>query len=353
MINSTKYHKNTNEDPKTSTIFENLLLLPDDIFWDIIRDSTINNNNDLPPIIGSLKHNEFWPKWDPTGTTNKNYVEPDLFFRFSDYDFIVEAKLSDESGQYYDEWEREVIAYSNEYSEEKKKVFLLAVGGNQNFKEEFVPYKDINCKILKYKWTDILEHMLEAKNSYIKKKTPLNYVLRIFNLLEEGFHIMGINNYEKTTLSSIGEFNSLIKMFNETCNRETNNYELTKNGASFSVDKYNYKFNIRFKNSNIEEIILSLQIWYEAEVIAIEIIDKNSLNSPLLDMIKNLKDNFNNYSIKYLKEPYIDDDWYYIEPNDTFKSYFSAASSFNEQLNILSQFVDELIENYLNYRNRI
>ena len=354
MINSTKYHMNTNEDPKTSTIFENLLLLPDDIFWGIIRNSTRSNNNDLPKEIGLLKHNEFWPKWNPTGTSNKNYVEPDLFFRFSDYDFIVEAKLSDSAGQDYDEWKREVIAYSNEYSGDNKKVFLLAVGGNNDFNEVNIYYNNYKkCRVLKYKWSELLEQVLKEKENYIKNiKSPnSNFVLRTFNLLEEGFHIMGVNNNKRTNLSSIGNFYSLIKMFNETCdNRQTQKYKVIKTGSSFSEKNYfNFNFKIEFSDKKINNIKLSLQIWFNVEKIILQIDPNESGLEHLIEMIKSLINDFNHFSIKYLKKPYLDEQWYYIEINDTFENDFSEAKSFNEQLTILTAFVDELINNYLNY----
>ena len=74
----------TNEDSFTSFIFERLSYLPYEIFESIIRNST---NGIIPNInFKSIKEIIFWPHWDSEGTTNKNYVEPDLFIRFNKYE---------------------------------------------------------------------------------------------------------------------------------------------------------------------------------------------------------------------------------------------------------------------------
>ena len=39
MLHSTYAHKYTYEDPKTSSVFENLMLLPDNVFWHILKSS--------------------------------------------------------------------------------------------------------------------------------------------------------------------------------------------------------------------------------------------------------------------------------------------------------------------------
>lgn len=88
MIHSSYYHKDTHEDPKTSTVFESMLMLPDELFWKILRRACFNNDN-LPLVAGKIESYEFWPHWDPTKTTNTNLVEPDLFIRFQLFDVII------------------------------------------------------------------------------------------------------------------------------------------------------------------------------------------------------------------------------------------------------------------------
>lgn len=114
MIHSTYHKKNTCEDPKTSAIFETLLMLPDDLFWDLLRGDCFENEN-LPPVAGPIEDYKFWPHWSPINTTNTDYVEPDVFIRFQYLDIIIEAKYSERVGQYCEQWRNEIISYHNEY----------------------------------------------------------------------------------------------------------------------------------------------------------------------------------------------------------------------------------------------
>ena len=47
MLHSTYAHKYTYEDPKTSSVFENLMLLPDNVFWHILKSSCFYNERML------------------------------------------------------------------------------------------------------------------------------------------------------------------------------------------------------------------------------------------------------------------------------------------------------------------
>ena len=129
MIYSTQHNKNTNEDPKTSTVFGSIMLLPDDIFWNILKTAASSNKGRLPEEAGYLYDNyAFWPKWDSNSiydTGNSYFVEPDVFFRFEKIDVIVEAKYSDSFGQNREEWDREFKAYLNKYEAERKKSYCL------------------------------------------------------------------------------------------------------------------------------------------------------------------------------------------------------------------------------------
>ena len=59
MLHSTYHHKETNEDPKTSAVFENLMLLPDNVFWHLLRQSCFSNT-DIPITSGRLVSYDFW-----------------------------------------------------------------------------------------------------------------------------------------------------------------------------------------------------------------------------------------------------------------------------------------------------
>lgn len=346
LIHSTLYNKNTNEDPKTSTIFEHLLLLPDNILWSLLRNSSRTYKQELPEDIGYLEKFEFWPKWDPNNTSNSTYVEPDIFIRFNLLDIIVEAKYQDGAGQYREEWIREIQAYYNEYSSDKKQVILLSVGGNSDYKSEIIN----SCKILKINWIDLLDSVIKLKESC--HKTALSYdkssLLRLLDLTIEGFHIMGEKEYKKKTdLSAINSIYILTKMFDEVCNkRETEDYTLTKYSESSAASYYVYNFGVNLKKYPDKTIYLGLGIWYEFGELAIQMNPKSDWAKPLVDIIASNKC----FTEKYLSKPFPDyDGIWYVDTNNQFCKDFSQAESYDNQLEILKSFVNELIENYLKY----
>ena len=343
-IYSELYHKNTNEDPKTSTIFETLLSLPDDIFWQIIRNSTRTFKNKIANDAGTLQTFEFWPKWNPENTSNISYVEPDIFIRFDNLDLIVEAKYSEESGQFREEWEREIQAYRNEHSNDGKEFYLLAIGGNADVQEEEVA----GCKILKADWIDVLRHVI--KNRGIYEKTISNKsktsVKRIFDLIIEGFHVMGVNEYmEKADLSALSQINTLVHMFSEVCNKtEENDFCLSKYSASAATDRYIYQFHVDIKNNEKKNIYLGLGMWYTyGGLIAIEAGPEDGWAKSLVTLIEK-KEKFEH---KYLAEPYFDYGKYYFEPTDKFYEDFDKADSYDKQTAILKEFVYGLIREYI------
>lgn len=121
----------TREDPRTSAIFDALLHLPDQMMWEVLRNAC-HEMKGLPVDLGVLEDYEFWPQWNSDGTINEQYVEPDVFLRFSKADLIVEVKRFDTSGQDQGQWERELIAYENKYGVTDKPAFLVSLGGNGN-----------------------------------------------------------------------------------------------------------------------------------------------------------------------------------------------------------------------------
>ena len=349
MIYSTMNNKNTYEDPKTSTIFENLMLLPDNIVWKILYDATRSSKDGMPENIGYLYDYCFWPKWDPKDTENEKYVEPDVFFRFSKIDIIIESKYNDNSGQYFDEWQKEVRAYLNEYAADKKTVILLAVGGNKNNEEEVVRVGDVSCKIIKYDWRDILECVLEEEKKI--SGHVLNYnessMRRIFQLIKDGFHIMGVSEYKKKTDLSVSEkIKALFEMFGLTCNdREIGNFSLKRYSEPSTKEHYIYRFCVTNINNPQEEFGLGLGLWYPNNYLSIEADPANGWSRPICEMIEN-KYHFSKY---YLKEPYLSSGIYYFDSNEKFTEDFQEASSFDKQLEVMKKLVDELINDYLKF----
>lgn len=190
-----KYHKKkTYEDQKTSSVFETMLMLPDELFWSLLRCACFNNDN-LPIFAGQIVDYEFWPHWDPTGTTNSTLVEPDIFIRFQSLDLIIEAKYSDSKGQYSEQWENEVIAYKNEYGNDKP-VYFMAVGGNAEKASEIVPLvKDVVAN--KCTWLSLLIQVTKLRDEYDALTMSCNSqstLIRLLNLIELAFNIHEVYN---------------------------------------------------------------------------------------------------------------------------------------------------------------
>lgn len=220
MIHSTYYHKDTHEDPKTSTVFESMLMLPDELFWKILRRACFNNDN-LPLVAGKIESYEFWPHWDPTKTTNSNLVEPDLFIRFQLFDVIIEAKYSDGGGQYFQQWKNEIQAYNNEYGDENKLVYFVAVGGNADKHTESVKLtRDVTVN--KCTWLSLLIQVAQYREELcgLSFRTDENSsLLRILELIELGFNIHRVynihwfNELERATSFISPESISTLKTF--------------------------------------------------------------------------------------------------------------------------------------------
>lgn len=51
MLYSSDHHNDTYEDPKTSSVFETMLMFPDELFWRVLRTACFDNEN--MPIVES------------------------------------------------------------------------------------------------------------------------------------------------------------------------------------------------------------------------------------------------------------------------------------------------------------
>lgn len=194
MIHSKYHNKKTYEDQKTSSVFETMLMLPDELFWGVLRSACFDNDN-LPQVAGQIEDYEFWPHWDPTGTTNSTLVEPDVFIQFQSFDLIIEAKYGEQGGQYYQQWENEIIAYRNEYGDEKP-VYFLAVGGNADKASASVKVRK-NVIVNKCTWLSLLIQITRLRDEYDALSMISNThsaVIRLLNLIELAFNVHGVYN---------------------------------------------------------------------------------------------------------------------------------------------------------------
>ena len=165
------------EDVKTSSIIGNLLHLPTNIFWHILRnasDKTDANGNKLPVLSEDedIIDYEFWPYW-----TLQDKVEPDVFIRFANFDLIVELKVHDYNQQKSWQWNREFSAYYKRYPNENKPVYLIAISGKTN---------ETMNNVFQCSWQSLLETVLDAKELAESKK---GFIDRIFNDILMAFSI--------------------------------------------------------------------------------------------------------------------------------------------------------------------
>ena len=193
MIYSLEYKNDldiTHEDTITSTIIGILLHLPDRLFWELLFKACYMNSA-LPKDPGDLKEFEFWPKWSADGTNNTSYVEPDVFIRFSEIDLIIEAKPSDEGGQYQAQWRQELKAYQNEYGDNKKPVSLIALGGNGSNTENWpCGSKDPVRIVTKCSWANLYRVLMEEQENLLGSDW------RVVETLRLAFNLLGIRSYQ-------------------------------------------------------------------------------------------------------------------------------------------------------------
>lgn len=188
MISAVQYGKasiDLKEDTLTSTFFDNLLHLPNKLFWDIIKKSCYENS--LPCSINSIESIEYWPRWN-SENTEKDCIIPDLFIRFDNFDLIIEAKRWENNQQYHEQWKNEFIGYKNEYEKDEKDVYLLAIGGI--YKEDETPKpikieKYGSIKVVTCRWSKILETLVNIRNGLDESN------IRITNTIISGLEMHG------------------------------------------------------------------------------------------------------------------------------------------------------------------
>lgn len=353
MIYSTIFNKNTNEDPKTSMVFENLMLLPDSVFWDILKNAA-SNQGVLPKDAGLLTEFSFWPKWephDPYETGNESCVEPDVFFRFRNIDVIVEAKYSDCYGQYRDEWEREFRAYLNQYRHDNKKVVLLAVGGNGTFdREPDLVVNDYICPIVKYSWVNMLNAVLDYEKSGLLnvREEDQSPIKRLIRNIENGCEIVGIfKNYKKVELKGLRNLYTLGKIFYKAIDRvTTDSYSLVYNTEEMNSYHYGYQFTVKPKDDSKKPIKLSIAFWIDDEEV-LTIQARNSFAPELFKMIADGESISSTYTTLPSGHDQGYEDSYFFYANDKFYQDFAEAATFDAQVEIVSKFIDDVCQYYL------
>lgn len=181
-----------NEDSLTSFIFERIYYLPHEIQKRLLYNSVTGN---LPEInFETLIELNYWPHWNSENTGNINYIEPDIFIRFKDYDLIIEAKRNDRDQQNGLQWKNQIIAYQNEFELEEKKLVYIALGGIRSNNMEKVEINDKEYGIHKIKWSAILREALKVKKQIEASSGLLIYnrlIERILDDIIEAFKLFG------------------------------------------------------------------------------------------------------------------------------------------------------------------
>lgn len=157
---------NSTEDSLTATVLSQLLHLPIETFWAVLRDACIDPV--LPVTCGEPDEVAFWPNWSAENTDNSYRVEPDIFMRFAEFDLIIEAKRWDSGGQNSYQWKNEIQAYANDYGEEEKPVYLLALGGLHGFETESCEVPEPHgghCPVVKSMWIRLLQAVIRQRDA--------------------------------------------------------------------------------------------------------------------------------------------------------------------------------------------
>jgi hypothetical protein len=206
----------TCEDSLTAVVFDTLKYLPTEMFWSILKRSLYYDK--LPSASGDLLSISFWDKWKAEDTTNSNFVEPDVFLRFNEFDVIIEAKRRDEKQQSGNQMKNEIQAYYNEYNDEDKILYFIQLGGLQNRNDEldFI-LNDKTVVICKTNWTKLLEQIVSENNKI--KNSGLTILSAYSRILEDSIYGFALHQYYKKrwlknlTIKSPIQIQPLEKLF--------------------------------------------------------------------------------------------------------------------------------------------
>lgn len=212
----------TCEDSLTAVVFDTLKYLPTEMFWSILKRALYYDK--LPITSGELLSISFWDKWKTMdkmkvkNTTNSNFVEPDVFLRFNEFDVIIEAKRFDEKQQSRNQMKNEIKAYYNEYIDDNKVLYFIQLGGLHNRNDELdFEYNDNKIVICKSNWTRLLEQIVYENNKI--KNSGLTILTSYSRILEDSINGFALHQYYKKrwlknlTIKSTIQFQSLDNLF--------------------------------------------------------------------------------------------------------------------------------------------
>lgn len=188
------------EDSLTSLTFDGLKYLPDELFWSVLNSSLIIGS--LPKVT-AIDEIFFWQHWSAGGTSNTNFVEPDVFIRTEMFDVIIEAKRWDKNQQSITQRINQITAYYNDFSEDNKLLYYIELGGLYNTKPEInLIHQNQEVVICKTNWTNLLlsivRHYQNLDNLKLKLFNPQKRVLEDI--------IKGFELHQFYTMKWFGDF---------------------------------------------------------------------------------------------------------------------------------------------------
>lgn len=176
------------EDALTSSIIGLLQYLPDETFWQILYEAS---GHTLPEFsdAGAIENISFWEEMSAKGTTNQRSVEPDVWLELERIHLIIEAKRSEEKGQYEGQWLNEIQALLNTLAEDDERpIWLLALGGNYQTTEESRTIRGREYTIVRMHWQTLLEEVkkytYESSSCSDAEKRICKDIIKAFELFE-------------------------------------------------------------------------------------------------------------------------------------------------------------------------
>ncbi|MDD2576960.1 MAG: hypothetical protein PHV76_05610 [Bacteroidales bacterium] len=226
------------EDVLTSSFFGLLQYLPSKLIIDILSDSI--NLKLKHEEIGELKEILFWPKYNSKGTSNKNFVEPDIFMEFEYADMLFEIKHKDGFGQYTNQWENEIISYYNEYSENNKSIYFFAIGGNTNLISESLLIDGRKHIINKTSWHLLLNKVVNTKKSIINNIIKIDNEKGVIRIIDDI-----ITSFEKHNYYQINWFENIDLKYSINNNAEKiiNKWKIGDKSFLFKIAENREKIN--------------------------------------------------------------------------------------------------------------
>lgn len=180
------------EDSLTATVFDGLKHLPVEMFWRILKNSLYYDK--LPYSSGEIQSISYWEHWNSNETDNKNFVEPDIFIRFHEFDLIVEAKRYDKNQQIEGQMQKEIVAYYNEYANDQKQLYFIQLGGLNDKKDDISEYKEKEVTVCKTDWSRLLDQISSENKNLNKYSSSINMAFsRIFEDIIVGLSLHGYN----------------------------------------------------------------------------------------------------------------------------------------------------------------